>query len=158
MSRCHKCRLGTNSRTKSHYRYPFGFEAVALTIAVGLHTVRDLTCSQCKTSLGWKYCTAQERSQRYKMGKFLLEMSNVVKLSHWAEIEDQNLPRSARTESAHTNWDRGSIDLATLADEDSRPTTPLMGKQVQGNLNYDDLEDLMLSWRDGTPRNRPGAM
>ena len=121
-------------------------------MVIGLHTVRDLTCKVCKTSLGWKYCTTREPSQRYKMGKFLLETAHVVKIAHWPESNDSD-PES-QTDFENSKWDRGSIDLATLPDEDSRPSTPMMGRQVQGNMLYDDIEDLMLGWADGTPRTR----
>lgn len=120
----------------------------------GLHTVRDLSCMVCKTSLGWKYCTAKEPSQRYKQGKFLLEALNVVKLSHWPEPSEVTNPSGVKDEYHDSNWDTQSIDVATLADEDSRPTTPMMGKQVQGNMFYDDIEDLMLGWAEGNQRNR----
>jgi len=45
-------------------------------------------------------------------------------------------------------------ELETLTDEESRPSTPMRGKQVQGNMFYDDIEDLMLGWSDGTQRSR----
>jgi hypothetical protein len=128
-------------------------------LILGLHTVRDLSCVVCKTSLGWKYCSAREPSQRYKMGKFLLEALNVVKMSHWpdppssdtAETKEEKVPTIEYQES---KWDTRSIDLETLTDEDSRPSTPMIGKQAQGNMFYDDIEDLMLGWADGTPRSR----
>jgi Yippee zinc-binding/DNA-binding /Mis18, centromere assembly len=126
----------------------------------GLHTVRDLTCSICKTSLGWKYCTAREPSQRYKMGKFLLEALNVVKLSHWPDPHDVTVQNHAAAEVGydieyeHSRWDTRSIDLATLTDEDSRPSTPMLGTQVHGNMFSDDIEDLMLGWADGIQRTR----
>lgn len=78
------------------------------------------------------------------MGKFLLEALNVVKLSHWPE----------ENEFEESKWDTRSIDLETLADEESRPSTPVIGKQVQGNMFYDDVEDLMLGWADGNQRRR----
>lgn len=128
-------------------------------MGAGLHTVRDLSCMACKMSLGWKYCTAREPSQRYKMGRFLLEALNVVKLSHWpdtanslsVEIKDEKVTAREYEES---KWDTRSIDLETLTDEDSRPSTPMMGKQVQGNMFYYDIEDLMLDWADGNQRSR----
>lgn len=115
----------------------------------GLHTLRDITCSTCRMSLGWKYCTAREPSQRYKMGKFLVEALNVVKLSHWPDVKDNN-----KTDFEESRWDTGSIDLATLTDEESRPSTPMVGKQVKGNIYYDDIEELMLGWADGNQRTR----
>jgi hypothetical protein len=125
----------------------------ALLTYSGIHTVRDLSCMVCKTSLGWKYCTAKEPSQRYKQGRFLLEALNVVKLSHWPDPPDPE-SSAGKDEYHESNWDTRSIDLATLADEDSRPATPMIGKQVQGNMFYDDIEDLMLGWADGNHRNR----
>ena len=44
----------------------------------GLHTVRDLRCVKCQTTLGWKYEIAWERSQKYKEGKFILVKALVV--------------------------------------------------------------------------------
>jgi hypothetical protein len=99
-------------------------------------------------SLGWKYCTAKDPSQRYKMGKFLLEALNVVKLTHWP---DPSVGQTT-TEFEESKWDTRSIDLATLTDEESRPASPRVGKQIQGNMFYDDIEDLMLGWQDGNPR------
>ena len=99
------------------------------------------------------------------MGKFLLEALNVVKLSHWpetttcdpvpptTEIKSGGEKMSTR-EFEESRWDTRSIDLETLTDEESRPSTPMRGKQVQGNMFYDDIEDLMLGWSDGTQRSR----
>lgn len=94
------------------------------------------------------------------MGKFLLEAVNVVKLSHWPDPQDMTIPTHAPTEAdanteyEHSRWDTRSIDLATLMDEDSRPSTPMLGKQAQGNMFNDDIEDLMLGWAEGTQRTR----
>jgi len=94
------------------------------------------------------------------MGKFLLEALNVVKLSHWPDphdlpvTSDEKAPTNGRSEYEESRWDTRSIDLATLADEDSRPSTPMVGKQAQGNVFYDDIEDLMLGWADGNQRPR----
>lgn len=35
--------------------------------------VSDLSCSICGSLLGWKYIEASEESQKYKVGKFILE-------------------------------------------------------------------------------------
>ena len=127
-------------------------------VTVGAHTVRDLNCVVCKLNLGWKYCTAREPSQRYKMGKYLLEALNVVKMSHWPDLDIQVTEdvaqKSLRTDYGDSNWDTRSIDLETLTDEESRPSSPVMGKPFQGNLYYDDIEDLMLGWADGNRRTR----
>lgn len=41
--------------------------------------------------LGWKYDGAEEESQRYKVGKYILETKMVCSSSHW-EHEDLDLP------------------------------------------------------------------
>jgi len=119
-----------------------------------MHTVRDLNCAICHLSLGWKYCTAREPSQRYKMGKFLLEALHVVKLSHWPDWLDEQGENGLKKDYLDSKWETGSIDLDSLTDEESRPATPMLGKQIQGNMFYDDIEDLMLGWADGNQRRR----
>ncbi|XP_047308312.1 protein yippee-like At5g53940 isoform X2 [Impatiens glandulifera] len=39
----------------------------------GTHTVADIYCCNCGQILGWKYMKAQDKSQKYKEGKFVLE-------------------------------------------------------------------------------------
>lgn len=42
-------------------------------MTTGRHVVRDITCRQCKETVGWKYDKAYEPSEKYKEGKFILE-------------------------------------------------------------------------------------
>lgn len=46
-------------------------------LITGLHIVCDVSCVQCQTVLGWKYSDAYEESQKYKVGKFILEKTRV---------------------------------------------------------------------------------
>ncbi|KAL3650254.1 hypothetical protein CASFOL_006657 [Castilleja foliolosa] len=39
----------------------------------GSHIVEDLFCVQCGSIIGWKYESAEEKSQKYKEGKSVLE-------------------------------------------------------------------------------------
>ena len=39
----------------------------------GKHIVRDISCRQCRSCVGWKYERAFEAEQQYKEGKFILE-------------------------------------------------------------------------------------
>lgn len=55
-------------------------ERVLLT---GLHAVADIYCECCKTMLGWKYEHAFESSQKYKEGKFIIELAHMVKENGW---------------------------------------------------------------------------
>ncbi|XP_026415684.1 protein yippee-like isoform X2 [Papaver somniferum] len=42
----------------------------------GVHSVCDIFCVGCGSIVGWKYVAAQEKSQRYKEGKFILERTS----------------------------------------------------------------------------------
>lgn len=42
-------------------------------MTTGRHIVRDITCRQCKETVGWKYDKAYEATEKYKEGKFILE-------------------------------------------------------------------------------------
>ena len=48
-------------------------EAVERSMTTGKHVVRDISCKQCKETLGWKYDKAYETTQKYKEGKYILE-------------------------------------------------------------------------------------
>lgn len=47
--------------------------------------VADVSCTICNTVLGWKYVDAKELAQRYKIGKFILEMKRVVLGVSWED-------------------------------------------------------------------------
>ncbi|KAF8068248.1 yippee-like protein [Scenedesmus sp. PABB004] len=47
-------------------------------MTTGVHVVADIACTRCHSVVGWKYEAAAEESQRYKVGKFILERSQVV--------------------------------------------------------------------------------
>ena len=42
-------------------------------MTTGRHLVRDISCKQCKETVGWKYDKAYEANEKYKEGKFILE-------------------------------------------------------------------------------------
>ncbi|PLB35513.1 yippee/mis18 family protein [Aspergillus candidus] len=52
-------------------------------LVTGAHTVSDITCAFCGSVLGWKYVAAEEKSQRYKVGKFILETRRITTSSSW---------------------------------------------------------------------------
>jgi hypothetical protein len=55
-------------------------ERVLLT---GLHAVADIYCGCCKKTLGWKYEHAYESSQKYKEGKYVIELTHMIKDNGW---------------------------------------------------------------------------
>ncbi|PUU84285.1 yippee zinc-binding/DNA-binding /Mis18, centromere assembly-domain-containing protein, partial [Tuber borchii] len=56
-------------------------------LVTGMHTVSDVSCSLCGTVLGWKYLAAEDRAQKYKVGKMILERSRVEKVNCWDGVE-----------------------------------------------------------------------
>ncbi|KAL5235064.1 hypothetical protein ACI65C_002474 [Semiaphis heraclei] len=52
-------------------------------LLTGLHAVADIYCECCKTTLGWKYEHAFESSQKYKEGKYIIEMAHMIKENGW---------------------------------------------------------------------------
>ena len=52
-------------------------------LLTGLHSVSDICCENCRTTLGWKYAKAFEDRQKYKEGKFIIEMAHMLKENGW---------------------------------------------------------------------------
>jgi hypothetical protein len=65
-------------------------KAVPRQLVTGAHTVSDISCVFCGNVLGWKYVAAEDESQRYKVGKFILETKRISTSSCW-----ENHPGSA---------------------------------------------------------------
>ena len=57
----------------------------------GWHIVADITCGICSTKLGWKYVDAKEEGQKYKVGKFILEVERVVTYRSWEDTADDDV-------------------------------------------------------------------
>ncbi|KAI4748085.1 yippee-domain-containing protein [Aureobasidium sp. EXF-12298] len=61
----------------------FTHKPVPRQLVTGAHTVSDVSCAQCGSVLGWKYVAAEEESQQYKVGKFILETRRTCRSSGW---------------------------------------------------------------------------
>lgn len=75
-------------------------ERVLLT---GLHAVADIYCLCCRTTLGWKYEHAFESSQKYKEGKYIIELAHMIKDNGWDHeltTRDKNMNKDMFTSSA----------------------------------------------------------
>ncbi|KAL7133950.1 hypothetical protein ABFS83_12G173300 [Erythranthe nasuta] len=44
----------------------------------GMHIVVDIFCVGCGSIVGWRYEAAHEKSQKYKVGKYILERFKVL--------------------------------------------------------------------------------
>ena len=56
-------------------------------LVTGAHTVSDVSCAFCDYVLGWKYVAAEEESQKYKVGKYILETRRVSVATCWEHPE-----------------------------------------------------------------------
>ena len=54
-------------------------------LVTGAHTVSDVRCAFCGSLLGWKYDEAEEESQQYKVGKYILETKMTCSSSNWED-------------------------------------------------------------------------
>ncbi|KAJ4314998.1 hypothetical protein N0V94_006164 [Neodidymelliopsis sp. IMI 364377] len=79
---------GTDAWRPSELPNTFTHRPVARQLVTGAHTVSDISCRQCGSVLGWKYVHAEEETQRYKIGKYILETKRVVKSENEWEGED----------------------------------------------------------------------
>ncbi|KAK4730458.1 hypothetical protein R3W88_023446 [Solanum pinnatisectum] len=62
----------------------------------GMHTVVDIFCVGCGSIVGWKYEAAQEKDQKYKEGRFILERFKILGPdgSNYSILQDAQLGRS----------------------------------------------------------------
>lgn len=74
-------------------------------LVTGQHIVSDISCQICGSTLGWKYVEASEESQKYKVGKFILETKRIRIGVSWenddhsdpdVQTYDEILPLSSR--------------------------------------------------------------
>ncbi|KAI1350666.1 yippee-domain-containing protein [Xylaria sp. FL0043] len=61
-------------------------------LVTGAHVVADIQCATCRAKIGWKYVDAKEESQRYKIGKFILETKRTVDYAHWEDAMTDETP------------------------------------------------------------------
>ena len=75
-------------------------KAVPRQLVTGAHIVSDVSCALCGSVIGWKYEGAEDESQRYKVGKFILETKKIYSSSCWEGAEwDQAMPSDLTTGS-----------------------------------------------------------
>lgn len=74
-------------------------------LVTGWHVVADISCATCSAKLGWKYVDAREQSQKYKVGKFILETERTVTFQHWEDIPGDGMLDHFPTEEGTTRDD-----------------------------------------------------
>ena len=83
----------------------------------GAHTVSDVRCAFCSSLLGWKYDEAEEESQRYKVGKYILETKMICSSSNWETGDLEVAPVSLQIKKLRDSSGDGSIEFDSQ-DED----------------------------------------
>ncbi|KAL8772188.1 MAG: hypothetical protein Q9209_002623 [Squamulea sp. 1 TL-2023] len=82
-------------------------KAMPRQLVTGAHTVSDVSCAICGSVIGWKYDSAEEETQRYKVGKYILETKKVFSSSCWennTEDADEVLKGCSRAVDSHS-WE-----------------------------------------------------
>ena len=74
-------------------------------LVTGVHIVSDVRCAFCSSMLGWKYDEADEESQRYKVGKYILETKMICSSSNWENNDLQPPPTSLRHRKVDASCD-----------------------------------------------------
>lgn len=87
-------------------------------LVTGSHTVADITCAICHAKVGWKYVDAKEESQKYKIGKFILETQRVTDDKHWEDVPVSELPELEMGSQQTTSKEDGEPIVFDSEDED----------------------------------------
>ncbi|PYH47716.1 yippee-domain-containing protein [Aspergillus saccharolyticus JOP 1030-1] len=104
---------------------------VSRRLVTGVHTVSDINCALCGTVLGWKYVSAEEETQRYKVGKFILESEKITTSTSW-----ESTPRVP-------------VDLIRLCSELPLERSPAHNMEFDSQ-DEDECEDLFAGiWSPG---------
>ena len=90
-------------------------------LLTGLHAVADIYCESCKTTLGWKYEQAFESSQKYKEGKYIIELIHLIKDNGW----DTQYYKFNTTSSPSTNTDSNTTTTSTTNNAKTKSTTKI---------------------------------
>ncbi|KAK1281298.1 Protein yippee-like [Acorus gramineus] len=77
VSRSFHCRRGKAYLFNNASNITFGTLEERMMLS-GMHTVADIYCCFCGQNVGWKYEAAQEKDQKYKEGKYVLERGRIV--------------------------------------------------------------------------------
>ena len=83
-------------------------KAVPRQLVTGAHTVSDVSCAFCGSVIGWKYDSAEEEGQRYKVGKFILETKKTFESNCW---EGEGLGEGERGGGAFQHRPQGEEEV-----------------------------------------------
>lgn len=93
-------------------------------MTTGRHFLRDISCRKCKEIVGWYYEKADEATEKYKEGKWILETELICDLS----VPLSKGEGEQRTEKAQQSSSRGEanqIESYSSSMTDQMPTNDL---------------------------------
>jgi hypothetical protein len=90
--------------------------------------------------LGWKYVDAAENSQKYKVGKFILETRRIVKGAEWDNSVDEEGDNGIVIEARDEDIEFDSQDEDECEDLFSGIWTPQLAKRRRKNRAYGDID------------------
>jgi hypothetical protein len=109
-------------------------------LVTGAHTVSDISCRSCGSVLGWKYVDAAEESQKYKVGKFILETRRIVKGAEWDNSVDEEASNGMLLEAKEEDIEFDSQDEDECEDLFSGIWTPQLAKRRRKNRAYGNID------------------
>ncbi|USW56144.1 Putative Yippee family protein [Septoria linicola] len=136
-------------------------------LVTGAHTVGDISCAHCGSVLGWKYIHAEDESQKYKIGKFILETKRVCRSSTWettasdAPVDEDGMLEGVRRDSLRRRSSAAACPPSELTapleemefdsgDEDEREAlfmgmwTPQMASRIRKEKAADFARDVLM--------------
>jgi hypothetical protein len=90
--------------------------------------------------LGWKYVDAAEDSQKYKVGKFILEARRIVKGAEWDTSVDEEEDNGMVMEAKDGEVEFDSQDEDECEDLFSGIWSPQLAKRRRKNRAYGDVD------------------
>ncbi len=97
-------------------------------LVTGAHVVADIWCVVCSSKLGWKYVDAREQTQKYKVGKFILETARVSACHGWENVEYEPIVLEEEVQTHGTH-------------RESKQMTRLSGDSSSGRGSEDSTSD-----------------
>ena len=108
-------------------------------LVTGLHSVADIWCAVCGTKLGWKYVDAREPSQKYKVGKFILETTRVALHQTWEDVGSSAAVRKEQFRGGTRSTSAGSS-----ARSSSETNTDTVASGGSSSYVHDEDDDIVV--------------
>ncbi|KAF9882234.1 hypothetical protein CkaCkLH20_00270 [Colletotrichum karsti] len=110
-------------------------------LVTGWHVVADITCVLCSAKLGWKYVDAKELSQKYKVGKFILEVERVVPFRSWEDVEEgRSDDDHGVSDEEEESGDEDDVEMRDVEDKKADKDVKRDGDDGADDVDEDDSE------------------